>query len=191
MQIVDLRKQNNAILEQAAILLVEHFDEPSGWPDLPDARESVDEVLEDGFAFGVLAGETLLGWIGGLPEYDGRVWELHPLIVRREYRQLGLGRTLVEAFENEAARRGGLTATLGTDDNTGMTSLAGVDLYQDLPRHLAEMRDLGRRHPFLFYQKLGYRITGVMPDANGRGLPDILMSKPICANASDLPGINQ
>ena len=36
-----------------------------------------------------------------------------------------------------------------------------------------------RHHPFLFYEKLGYVVTGVMPDANGRGLPDIYMSKSI------------
>jgi aminoglycoside 6'-N-acetyltransferase I len=44
-------------------------------------------------------------------------------------------------------------------------------------RHVAGLRDLGRGHPFLFYRKLGYVVTGVMPDANGRGRPDIYMSK--------------
>ena len=72
-----------------------------------------------------------------------------------------------------------LTITLGTDDDSGMTSLAGVDLYSDVPRHIAELRDLGRSHPFLFYRKLGFVVTGVMPDANGPGRPDIYMSKPM------------
>jgi aminoglycoside 6'-N-acetyltransferase I len=58
-----------------------------------------------------------------------------------------------------------------------MTSLAGIDLYDDTLRHMAELRDLGRNHPFLFYRKLGYVVTGVMPDANGHGRPDIYMSK--------------
>lgn len=58
-----------------------------------------------------------------------------------------------------------------------MTSLANVDLYGDLPSHVAGLRDLGSSHPFLFYRKLGYVVTGVMPDANGRGRPDIYMSK--------------
>jgi aminoglycoside 6'-N-acetyltransferase I len=35
------------------------------------------------------------------------------------------------------------------------------------------------RHAFEFYQKQGYTIIGVMPDANGRGRPDILMGKRI------------
>jgi aminoglycoside 6'-N-acetyltransferase I len=99
------------------------------------------------------------------------------MVVRREHRRRGLGRRLVTAFEAEARRRGGLTATLGTDDDAGMTSLSGIDLYDDVPRNIAELRDLGRHHPFLFYRKLGYVVTGVMPDANGPGRPDIYMSK--------------
>jgi len=125
----------------------------------------------------LLDGDVLLGWIGGLPEYNGRVWELHPIVVRGGYRRQGIGRALVAAFETECASRGALTLTLGTDDDSGMTSLSGVNLYDDLPRHLSELRDLGRGHPFLFYRKLGYVVTGVVPDANGPGRPDIYMSK--------------
>jgi aminoglycoside 6'-N-acetyltransferase I len=127
----------------------------------------------------MLETELVLGWVGGLPEYNGRVWELHPMVVRREYRRRGIGRALVASFEAEAAARGALTVTLGTDDESGMTSLSGVDLYHDLPRKLSEIRDLGRSHPFLFYLKLGFVVTGVMPDANGPGRPDIFMSKPV------------
>jgi aminoglycoside 6'-N-acetyltransferase I len=54
-----------------------------------------------------------------------------------------------------------------------------VDLYGDLPHHLADLRDLDRDHPFLFYRKLGFVVTGVMPDANGPGRPDIYISKPV------------
>ncbi len=50
--------------------------------------------------------------------------------------------------------------------------------YEDVPRHLAALRDLGGRHPFRFYRRLGYVVTGCMPDANGPGRPDIYMSKP-------------
>jgi aminoglycoside 6'-N-acetyltransferase I len=99
------------------------------------------------------------------------------MVVRRERRRLGIGRALVAAFEDEAGRRGGLTATLGTDDDAGMTSLSGVNLYDDVPHHIAALRDLGRSHPFLFYRRMGYVVTGVVPDANGPGRPDILMSK--------------
>jgi len=89
--------------------------------------------------------------------------------VRSAFRRQGIGRTFVAEFESEAHNRGALTVTLGTDDNTGMTSLAGVDFYSDLARDLAEIRDLSRGHPFRFYLKLGFVITGVLPDANGPG----------------------
>lgn len=175
----DLAGQPDYVRQQAARMLVEQFDGPRGWPTMTLAAEAVAEVFQRGFALAVLDGELLLGWIGGLPEYEGRVWELHPLVVDRRHRKQGIGRALVAAFEREASRRGGLTATLGTDDNTGMTSLAGVDLYTGVCAHISGLRDLGGEHPFLFYGKLGYVVTGVMPDANGRGRPDIFMSKRI------------
>lgn len=175
--ISSLRSQPSSVLEAAAEMLVFDFSEPSGWKEIASAREEVATVLRDGFALGLMAEGRLAGWIGGLPQYGGRVWELHPLVVRKEERGRGFGRALVEAFESEAERRGALTATLGADDDTGMSSLAGVDLYDNLPGRLASLCDLGRRHPFGFYQKLGYTVTGVVPDANGRGKPDIFLSK--------------
>src|SRR6185503_12950197 len=156
MEIVDLATQPPTMLEQAVRLLVEGFDEPRGWLTIESAREATDEVLRDGFARAMIDGDVVAGWVGGLPEYGGRVWELHPMVVARQYRRRGIGRRLANAFEEEAARRGALTATLGTDDDTGMTSLSDVDLYSNLPQHLAALRDLGRLHPFRFYEKLGY-----------------------------------
>jgi aminoglycoside 6'-N-acetyltransferase I len=185
MEIVDLAVQSEDIREQAASFLVEHFDEPYGWPSLASAREELARLIVEGFARAILDSEKIVaGWVGGLPEYKGRVWELHPIVVHRQYRNRGIGRTLVKLFESEAAKRGALTVTLGTDDNSGMTSLSGVDLYTDLSRYLAELRDLGRGHPFLFYQKLGFVVSGVMPDANGVGRPDIYMSKRVAASGS-------
>ena len=177
MNIVDLALQPESTREEAARFLIEQFDGPLGWPEMDSAREEVTRVLRDGFACAMVDAQRLVGWVGGLPEYAGRVWELHPIVVHSAFRRQGIGRALVVAFESEASNRGALTATLGSDDNTGMTSLAGVDLYSDLATHLAEIRDLGRGHPFGFYLKLGFAITGVMPDANGPGRPDIYMSK--------------
>jgi aminoglycoside 6'-N-acetyltransferase I len=57
-----------------------------------------------------------------------------------------------------------------------MTSLSDVDLYENTWEKIRDIRNL-KGHPFGFYQKLGYIITGVVPDANGHGKPDIIMSK--------------
>jgi len=75
--------------------------------------------------------------------------------------------------------RGVLTVKVGTDDDSGMTSLSGVDLFSNVPRHISELRDPGRNHPFLSYRKLGFIVNGVMPDASGLGRPDMYLSKPI------------
>jgi hypothetical protein len=44
-----------------------------------------------------------------------------------------------------------------------------------------------RGHPYEFYQKLGFVIVGVLPDANGPGKPDILMAKRVQRTASTGP----
>lgn len=178
MNIVDLATEPDAIKQQAGAMLHEAFPHENGWPSLELARQEIDWILgQDGFVRVALEDGCVLGWVGGLPEYRGRVWELHPIVVARDHRLRGIGRALVRSFEDAARERGGLTATLGTDDEFGATSLGGADLYHDVPGRIAGLRDLGTRHPFLFYRKLGYVVTGVLPDANGRGHPDIYMSK--------------
>jgi aminoglycoside 6'-N-acetyltransferase I len=124
-------------------------------------------VTEDG---------CVLGWIGAIQEYDGQAWQLHPLVVHPLHQGIGIGRALVLDLEDRIRDQGGLTIYLGTDDEDGMTSLANTDLYPDVFSHLAKIKNL-KKHPFEFYQKLGYVIIGVIPDANGLGKPDILMAK--------------
>lgn len=165
--------------QQMAELLVvgfrEHWD---AWSTLPEAADEVRMILEKGFARAALdeTGDTVLGWIGGLPEYDGNVWELHPLVVHPDVQKQGIGRALVADFEQQVKQRGGLTIQLGSDDEDNMTSLSGTDLYDNLPEKIARIQNY-KGHPYEFYQKCGYVITGVVPDANGRGKPDILMAK--------------
>lgn len=119
---------------------------------------------------------TVLGWIGAQPQYSGNVWELHPLVVRREHQGVGIGRELVQHLEAEVARQGGRTLWVGTDDEAGLTSVAGIDLYPHVLEKLHQIRNL-QRHPMGFYLKLGFEVIGIMPDANGFGKPDIYMAK--------------
>ena len=67
---------------------------------------------------------------------------------------------------------------LGTDDERGETSLAGIELFPDPLEHLRKLENPGG-HPYEFYQKVGYTVVGVIPDANGFGKPDIFMAKRI------------
>jgi aminoglycoside 6'-N-acetyltransferase I len=179
MQITDLQPDDAAAIEQAAQALVAGFREqaPDAWPDLVEAHTEIHKMLEPGKLCRVArdADGTVLGWIGGQHTY-ARVWELHPLVVIPSAQRRGIGRALVADLEVQVRQRGGLTILLGSDDETDMTTLSGVDLYPDVWPHVANIRNL-RDHPFEFYQKCGFVIVGVVPDANGLGKPDILMAK--------------
>lgn len=182
MKIITLTKENDLLIQQAAQMLVDAFREhwADAWPSLEDGLKEVHEMLEaERICRAALDGEgNLLGVIGGIPQYDGHVWELHPLAVQPNMQGKGIGKTLIEDFEEQVRQRGGLTITLGSDDEDDMTSLSGVDLYQNFWEKVRDIRNF-KRHPFEFYQKMGYVITGIVPDANGVGKPDIIMSKRI------------
>jgi aminoglycoside 6'-N-acetyltransferase I len=180
MNIISLTRENEYVIKQAAQLMVDAFCEhwPGAWPTLEDGLQEVNEMLDEQRICRVALDEegNLLGIIGGIPQYDGHVWELHPLAVQPAIHGQGIGRALVEDFEEQVRSRGGLTITLGSDDEDNMTSLSNVDLYENLWDKVRNIRNL-KNHPFEFYQKMGYIITGVVIDANGVGRPDILMSK--------------
>ena len=180
MKIISLTLEDELLIRQAAQLLVDAFRVhwPEAWPTLEEALKEVHEMLESERICRVAIDErgNLLGIIGGIPGYDGNVWELHPLAIQPSQQGRGIGRALVEDFEQQVRAQGGLTITLGSDDEDGMTSLSNVDLYENLWEKIRDIRN-HKNHPFEFYQKLGYIITGVVPDANGKGKPDILMAK--------------
>ncbi|GIK38566.1 MAG: aminoglycoside N-acetyltransferase AAC(6')-Ii [Chloroflexota bacterium] len=188
MRIVDLKAEDQGSVQQAAELLVEAFREhwPEAWPDIASALAEVQESFEPGRISRVALADdgTVLGWVGGIRQYDGHVWELHPLVVRPNRQGQGIGRALVADLEAQVQRQGGLTLWLGTDDENNMTSLSGVNLYPNVFDHVAKIKNL-RGHPYEFYQKLGFVIVGVMPDANGPGKPDIFMAKFVRPRTAD------
>lgn len=178
MQIIDVPNDAHFIRRVAEVLL-DGFT-TSGidpWEDLESAVTEVRESLEENRISRVCVDDqdNILGWIGGFHEY-ALVWELHPLVVRADLQIQGVGSALVADFERQVKLRGGLTVRLGTDDENERTSIGGIDLYPNPLEKLSKIRNL-HRHPFEFYQKLGYEITGVIPDANGFGKPDIIMCK--------------
>jgi len=180
MNIISLLPDNEMLIQKAAQLLVDAFREhwPDAWPTFEEGWKEVQEMLESERICRAAIDEqgNLLGMIGGIPGYDGLVWELHPLAVQPSMQGQGVGRALVEDFEEQVRAKGALTITLGSDDEDGMTSLANADLYENLWERIQNIQNF-KHHPFEFYQKMGYIITGVVPDANGTGKPDILMAK--------------
>ena len=179
-QIVALSPNDGRTIEQVAALLIEGFKAhaPRAWSNMTAALEEVRESFGRDRISRMAVDDSgeIVGWIGGLSHYDGNVWEIHPLVVEPSRQGSGIGTQLVRDFEDLVRKRGGLTIWVGADDEDNMTTLAGANLYPNLLDHLARIRNL-RRHPYKFYQKLGFVIAGVMPDANGRGKPDICLAK--------------
>ena len=189
MRIIDLRPDDEQAIQQTATLLVEGFKRhwPAAWPDTDSALQEVRESFAEDHITRVAmdADDVVIGWIGGIREYDGNVWELHPLVVREDCRGQGIGRALVNDLEERVRERGGITIMLGTDDEDDMTTLAGKDLYPNPLEHLTKIENL-RGHPYSFYLKCGFSLVGVIPDANGPGKPDIYMAKRVQNHASSV-----
>ena len=183
-RIIDLTSEAPDLVEQAAVLLRDAFrDRTQDWQDLDSTRQEVCASLAPDRISRVAldASGKVLGWIGGIPMYRGQVWELHPIVVAESHRRHGIGRALVQDLERVVGGRGALTLWLGSDDENDETSVSGVDLYADVPGAIRDLKKLRGEHPYEFYLRLDFRVTGVMPDANGRGRPDIFFAKRVGA----------
>lgn len=166
--------------ERCAVILLEALHHaPSAWHDPAAARAEVASFLADPerSAWAAVApGGEVLGWIGCIFGHANAA-ELHPLVVDPRHQRRGVGTRLVRALEAELRRRGIGAVWLGTDDDFGGTNLFGVDLYPEPWRALQDLAATARGHPFTFYRRLGFAVTGVLPDADGPGRHDILMAK--------------
>lgn len=172
MDIVPLCPQDTAYCHDAADLLAACFPCYATGA----AAEIARCLQEERVALAAVEEGRVCAFAGAIPQYGHTGWELHPLAVRPDRQRQGIGAALLTALEQEVARRGAVTLYAGADDEDGRTSLYGVDLYDDLAGKVRDIRNLGE-HPYTFYEKQGYRIVGVIPDANGWGKPDIWMAK--------------
>jgi aminoglycoside 6'-N-acetyltransferase I len=176
MHIANMNNLTSLQRRQAAQILSESL--PKGWSTLSEAVQAIDELLRPGNTMlAAMEGSDVIGWGGIIPQYDGRVFELHPLCVRDDMRRKGYGSAIVRSLENAARAQGGLTLYLAADDENepGETSFSNVDLYFNLPAHMMNFEPGG--HQSAFYLRQGYSVIGVIPDANGPGKPDILFGK--------------
>ena len=178
MHFIECRDATDAQRLSAAHALIEALRHvPSAWKDLESASEEVLSFVVDPERLAIFAVEedTVLGWIGAIRQSE-HAWELHPLVVLPRAQRRGLGRELVRRLEARAVAEGVITIWLGADDDFGGTNLFGQNLYPDVLQALANLREAAG-HPYRFYEKAGYTVTGVFPDADGEGKHDILMAK--------------
>jgi aminoglycoside 6'-N-acetyltransferase I len=139
MEVVNMRTLNQVQRTQAAQMLTDEL--PLGWPTLADSEAEVNERWNDEadtlFLAAVDDGEVV-GWCGILSQYSGKVFELHPLVVRHDRQREGIGTILVNKIAKTAREKGGLTLQLGADDEKpgGETSFANADLYDNLPKRI-------------------------------------------------------
>jgi len=166
-------RTNEQYIKEEADLLAACF--PHAYSNF--AFKEMNNILdEERIAVMAVEDNHLIGFAGAIPQYGVTGWELHPLVVNEAYRNKGIGSQLVYTLEEEVAKRGGIVMYLGTDDEFGQTSLFGTDLFDNLFEKIRNIKNIGN-YPFEFYQKIGYKIVGVIPDANGPCRPDIWMTK--------------
>lgn len=176
MHIIQFTMDNNQYISEAAELLKLAF--PNSYSDC--AKEEVLNCLdEERFAIAAIDNGHLVGFVGAIPQYGVTAWELHPLVVSETYRSQGVGTKLCNQLEKTLREKGCVTIYLGSDDETDSTTLSNTNLFEDTFEKIKNIKNI-KRHPYEFYQKIGYKIVGVIPNANGIGKPDIWMAKSIC-----------
>jgi aminoglycoside 6'-N-acetyltransferase I len=180
-KIVDLSSSDKELIDRLATLSVRasRIHSPNWLRTVEDAYETIEEALQpEKVCRALLDDGKPLGWVAAGPSW-GRVWELHPLLVDPDHHRRGYGRLLAMDIERFATDAGALTMQLGTSDTTGATNLSGIDLYGDPIGALSRIGvvDETAGHAFQFWCKLGYTVVGVLPDAEGAGMPSISLAK--------------
>ncbi len=119
MKIINMTQVNEKQIIQAAQILTDSL--PMGWPTFQDAMDEIKErLIPENTLLVAVENNIVIGWGGILaPGYGGNVFELHPLAVRSDKRNRGIGRAVVTALEDEARKQSGLTMYLGADDEIG------------------------------------------------------------------------
>jgi len=174
MEIVNFSALSETQRIQAAQMLTDELHD--GWPTLTDAMEEINELLDgdsDSLLLAAVEKDEVIGWAGLLPGY-GKMFELHPLVIRSDRQRKGIGTLLLHEIMRAAKEKGGLTLMAGSGDEDGETSLANLDLYEGLPGHIAQFEP--GTHQTAFYMKHGFKVVGVVPDSYGYGKPDIQMA---------------
>ena len=165
---------------QIVNLLLDFRPNCSAYQNTRDAIEEIEESLkQDKKRISILAFENgeAIGWIAG-SEFYGKVIEIHTIVVKYTKQHSGTGRILLTSFEKRAKELGFLSVFAGSGDCDCSTSIGGIELYPFALEKLMTIKNI-KNHPFEFYLKCGFELVGVLPDAHGKGKPDIYFGKTI------------
>ena len=173
--------ESENIIKQAAEILYKTFTgiNKDAWTDMESALVEVNEcIVEPNICIGIKVGDDLAGWVGLRPMYP-ITWELHPMVVKKEFQGKGLGKLLLNELENIARGNNIIGIFAGSDDETNSTSLSNKKITgENIFEEISNIKNY-KNHPYEFYKKCGYNIVGIIPNANGNNKPDIWLWKDI------------
>lgn len=175
-KIMWLLPENKNYIKQCAMLLTTNFN---NFDDIKTSKKVVLNSLCDSKINIIAVNEytdNVLGWISGSETYNEHVWEIQPLVVRKDCHNCGIGRELLSKFERTVSMRGGITILLETEGNG--TSIEGTDIYSDITKYIKDIKNF-QHNAYEFYLKCGFKICGFIPDAGKVGKHDILLAKRI------------
>ena len=164
-------KENINYAEDISMMMTAAFN---GFYSIDDTIELINKSF---ISLGYIENNILIGYTGLLEMYSNITCELHPLIIKSGYRNMGIGSKLLKEIEREAKSKNVLNIMLGSDDEDFRTNLHQFDFNNtDISYIFDNIKNINN-HPYEFYQKNGYKIAGIFPDANGIGKPDIWLWK--------------
>jgi aminoglycoside 6'-N-acetyltransferase I len=168
--------------KQAAEILYATFTEINGNLWLKNEKDALDEVGEcikgANICIGIKLENKLIGWAGLRPMYE-KTWELHPMVIKKEFQGKKYGKILLNEIEIMAYKNGIIGIVAGSDDETNSTSLSEKEINcENIFEEIKNIKNY-KNHPFEFYKKCGYIIIGIIPNANGQNKPDIWLWKDI------------
>ncbi len=172
--------------EQAVKILLEAFPADEMWSDLDEkmARETVEfSIYGKNICIGIKIGSELAGWVCLRPEYEKikneATWELHPFVISPKFKRKGYGKMLMEEVEKAAQENNIIGIILSSGDEANKTSLSDKEITgENIIEEIKNIKNY-KNHPYEFYQKCGYSIIGIIPNAYGIRKTDIWLWKDI------------
>lgn len=180
MRIVDLCNEDDGVVEQVATLLMGGVfaHQSHTWTDKTTALDEIGESFEANHISRVGFDDSgkLLGWAAGYSIYNGYIWQVYPLALTAF--NLDIGHRLLQDFEEQVRAHGGLGILLSIDVELTLPTLHEKDLSTDPWQHIISLQHLDN-HRIEFFRQLGFAIVGIIPNAQGRGKPNILLERSV------------